>query len=120
MIWVAPSDKDTDNGTDKRRSKDSVGPGRRYLFGLPRTDNANHLWIQLFHSALNANGVHLDTVVVLQGFADIRQQFTCSDTRVITVSRCTHANGRAGFVMANGPVSGHPCAVKIDARSRKF
>lgn len=33
-----------------------VGPGRRFPFGLPRTDNANYLWIQLFHSALNAEG----------------------------------------------------------------
>jgi type I restriction enzyme M protein len=33
-----------------------VGPGRRFAFGLPRTDNANYLWIQLFHSALNAKG----------------------------------------------------------------
>jgi type I restriction enzyme M protein len=33
-----------------------VGPGRRFPFGLPRTDNANYLWIQLFHSALNATG----------------------------------------------------------------
>ena len=33
-----------------------VGPGRRFPFGLPRTDNANYLWIQLFHSALNEKG----------------------------------------------------------------
>ena len=31
-------------------------PGRRFPFGLPRTDNANYLWIQLFYSALNAKG----------------------------------------------------------------
>jgi type I restriction enzyme M protein len=41
---------------DKERLKDMVGPGRRFPFGLPRTDNANYLWIQLFHSALNAKG----------------------------------------------------------------
>jgi hypothetical protein len=41
---------------DKERLKDSVGPGRRFPFGLPRSDNANFLWIQLFHSALNAKG----------------------------------------------------------------
>lgn len=29
---------------------------RRFPFGLPRTDNANYLWIQLFYSALNATG----------------------------------------------------------------
>ena len=33
-----------------------VGPGRRFPFGLPRTDNANYLWIQLFYSALNDKG----------------------------------------------------------------
>src|SRR5207249_7353911 len=31
-------------------------PGRRFPFGLPRTDNANYLWIQLFYSALNVKG----------------------------------------------------------------
>jgi len=44
------------NAVDKERLKDSVGPGRRFPFGLPRTDNANYLWIQLFHSALTARG----------------------------------------------------------------
>lgn len=45
------------NAVDKERLKDSVGfdangKPRRYPFGLPRTDNANYLWIQLFYSAL--------------------------------------------------------------------
>jgi type I restriction enzyme M protein len=44
------------NAVDKERLKDVVGVGRRYPFGLPRTDNANYLWIQLFYSALNATG----------------------------------------------------------------
>src|SRR5664279_3063869 len=44
------------NAVDKERLKDSVGPGRRFPFGLPRTDNANYLWIQLFYSGLNARG----------------------------------------------------------------
>src|ERR1019366_7557824 len=44
------------NAVDKERLKDSVGPSRRFPFGLPRTDNANYLWIQLFYSALNAKG----------------------------------------------------------------
>ena len=44
------------NAVDKERLKDMVGAGRRYPFGLPRTDNANYLWIQLFYSALNATG----------------------------------------------------------------
>ena len=44
------------NKVDKERLKDMVGSGRRFPFGLPRPDNANYLWIQLFYSALNANG----------------------------------------------------------------
>ena len=41
---------------DKERLKDMVGAGRRLPFGLPGTDNANYIWIQLFYSALNAKG----------------------------------------------------------------
>jgi len=44
------------NAVDKERLKDSVGPNRRFPFGLPRTDNANHLWIQIFYSSLNDKG----------------------------------------------------------------
>ena len=44
------------NAVDKERLKDMVGAGRRFPFGLPRTDNANYLWIQLFYSSLNARG----------------------------------------------------------------
>jgi len=44
------------NAVDKERLKDATGPGRRFPFGLPRTDNANYLWIQLFHSTLNKTG----------------------------------------------------------------
>lgn len=44
------------NAVDKERLKDSVGPGRRFPFGLPKTDNANYLWIQLFYSSLNDEG----------------------------------------------------------------
>jgi type I restriction enzyme M protein len=44
------------NAVDKDRLKDAVGKGRRYPFGLPRTDNANYLWIQLFYSTLNEKG----------------------------------------------------------------
>jgi type I restriction enzyme M protein len=42
-----------DNVVDQNRLKDSAGPGRRSPFGLPCTDDASYLWIQLFHSALN-------------------------------------------------------------------
>jgi type I restriction enzyme M protein len=44
------------NAVDKDRLKDAVGQGRRYPFGLPRTDNANYLWIQLFYSSLSDTG----------------------------------------------------------------
>ncbi|MBW8076994.1 MAG: N-6 DNA methylase [Gallionella sp.] len=44
------------NAVDKERLKNMVGEGRRFPFGLPRTDNANYLWIQLFYSSLNARG----------------------------------------------------------------
>ena len=44
------------NAVDKERLKDMVGEGRRFPFGLPKPDNANYLWIQLFYSALNAKG----------------------------------------------------------------
>ena len=44
------------NAVDKERLTDMVGAGRRFPFGLPRTDNANYLWIQLFYSSLSAKG----------------------------------------------------------------
>ncbi|MFQ5594042.1 MAG: N-6 DNA methylase, partial [Anaerolineae bacterium] len=40
------------NRVDKERLKDDP----RFPFGLPRVDNANYLWIQVFHSALNERG----------------------------------------------------------------
>jgi type I restriction enzyme M protein len=44
------------NAVDKDRLKDMVGPGRRFPYGLPKTDNANYLWIQLFYSTLTSAG----------------------------------------------------------------
>ena len=44
------------SSVDKERLASDVGPGRRFPFGLPRTDNANYLWIQLFYSSLAPNG----------------------------------------------------------------
>jgi type I restriction enzyme M protein len=44
------------NNVDKERLRDAVGAGRRFPFGLPKTDNGNYLWIQLFYSALSATG----------------------------------------------------------------
>lgn len=40
------------SGVDKERIKDDP----RFPFGIPSTDNANYLWIQLFYSALNDKG----------------------------------------------------------------
>jgi len=37
---------------DKERLRDDP----RFPFGMPRTDNANYLWIQIFYSALNGTG----------------------------------------------------------------
>src|SRR5271155_375948 len=37
---------------DKERIKDDP----RFPFGMPKADNANYLWIQLFYSTLNAKG----------------------------------------------------------------
>jgi type I restriction enzyme M protein len=39
-----------------RVDKDRLKDDPRFPFGLPRTDNANYLWIQLFYSALNDKG----------------------------------------------------------------
>ena len=40
------------SGVDKDHLKDDA----RFPLGLPSTDNASYLWIQLFHSALNEQG----------------------------------------------------------------
>jgi type I restriction enzyme M protein len=44
------------NAVDKERLEGETGEGKRYPLGLPRADNANYLWIQLFYSSLNARG----------------------------------------------------------------
>jgi len=49
------------NAVDKDRlasdvGSDAQGKPRRFPFGLPRSDNANMLWIQLFYSSLNDTG----------------------------------------------------------------
>jgi type I restriction enzyme M protein len=41
------------NNVDKERIKDDTA---RFPLGMPRVDNANYLWIQLFYSALNDSG----------------------------------------------------------------
>ncbi|CAN5873586.1 class I SAM-dependent DNA methyltransferase [soil metagenome] len=40
------------NGIEKNK----IDTDPRFPFGLPRTDNGNYLWIQLFYSALNERG----------------------------------------------------------------
>src|SRR5258708_36919361 len=37
---------------DKQRIKNDP----RYPFGLPKADNANYMWMEIFYSALNAKG----------------------------------------------------------------
>ena len=54
--------------------KDRLADDPRYPFGLPRTDNANYLWIQHFHAALKSPAGS---------------------------SATSTSSGRAGFVMAN-------------------
>ena len=39
-----------------RVDKDRLKEDKRFPFGLPRTDNANYLWIQIFYSALAETG----------------------------------------------------------------
>jgi len=39
-----------------RVDKDRLKDDPRFPFGLPKVDNANYLWIQVFHSALSKNG----------------------------------------------------------------
>ncbi len=41
------------SAVDKEKFKDDKV---RFPFGMPRNDNANYLWIQLFYSSLNAHG----------------------------------------------------------------
>lgn len=41
------------SGVDKEKIKDDK---KRFPFGMPSTDNANYLWVQLFYSALNEKG----------------------------------------------------------------
>ena len=41
------------NNIDKERLKDDTA---RFPFGMPRADNGNYIWIQLFYSTLNAQG----------------------------------------------------------------
>ncbi len=53
---------------DKERLKDDTA---RFPLGMPRADNANYLWIQLFYSALNEHG--RAGFVMANSAADARQ-----------------------------------------------
>lgn len=55
------------NGVDKDKIKDDP----RFRYGLPRVDNANYLWIEIFWSALNENG--RAGFVMANSAADARQ-----------------------------------------------
>jgi len=52
---------------DKEKIKDDP----RYPFGMPKADNANYLWIEIFYSALNAKG--RAGFVMANSAADARQ-----------------------------------------------
>jgi type I restriction enzyme M protein len=53
---------------DKEKIKDDTG---RFPFGMPKADNANYLWIELFYSSLNARG--RAGFVMANSAADARQ-----------------------------------------------
>ena len=55
------------DNVDKEKIKDDL----RYPFGMPRADNANYLWIQLFYSSLNDKG--RAGFVMANSAADARQ-----------------------------------------------
>ena len=55
------------DSVDKERLKDDP----RFPYGMPKADNANYLWIQVFHSALNSKG--RAGFVMANSAADARQ-----------------------------------------------
>ena len=54
-----------------RVDKEKIKDDPRFPFGMPRSDNANYLWIQLFYSSLNAKG--RAGFVMANSAADARQ-----------------------------------------------
>jgi type I restriction enzyme M protein len=54
-----------------RVDKEKIKDDPRFPFGMPRSDNANYLWIQIFYSSLNANG--RAGFVMANSAADARQ-----------------------------------------------
>ncbi|TXH13093.1 MAG: SAM-dependent DNA methyltransferase [Hyphomicrobiaceae bacterium] len=51
--------------------KENIKDNPRFPFGMPKADNANYLWIQLFYSSLNAKG--RAGFVMANSAADARQ-----------------------------------------------
>lgn len=71
--------------------KERLAGDARFPFGLPRADNANYLWIQLFWSALNARGRAGFVMANSAGDArgselDIRQKIIASGAIDVLVS----------------------------------
>jgi len=78
-----------------RVDKDRLKDDKRFPFGLPRSDNANYLWIQLFYSALNDTGragfVMANSASDARGSElDIRQQLI--ETRAVDVMVAVGSN----------------------------
>ena len=44
------------NGVDKEKIKEKIKGDKRFIYGIPKPDNANYLWIEVFLSALNEKG----------------------------------------------------------------
>jgi type I restriction enzyme M protein len=96
---------------DHERLKDSIGPGRRFRFGLPRTDNANYLWIQLFHSALNAKG--RAGFVMAKSASDTRSSEQEVRQKLIE-SRAVDVMVVVGPNMFTTPLPTNPCGVNTN------
>ena len=85
--------------------KDDIAGDRRFPFGIPKPDNANYLWIQMFSSALNATGRAGFVMANAAGNAghserDIRQQLI--ESRTVDVMIAIEKNF---FFTFTGPVT---------------
>jgi hypothetical protein len=61
-----------------------VGKGRRFPFGLPRSDNANDLWIQLFYSTLLAHHPRA-SIEMDGGNCGGFQRLICANTTAVNI-----------------------------------
>jgi type I restriction enzyme M protein len=73
------------NNIDKERIKDDT---KRFPFVMPRPDNGNYIWIQLFYSALNETG----RSVVLWGRTVIAQLTVETPTRGVSIGVNPHSH----------------------------